>query len=121
MEINKFYKVFKFDKSFDQYCIDDVFVGGLSVDDIFNNLTVIFPDTEITVKREEWMSDADWEEESEFGKYKDGDTYIIPYFTEKEIKQIKDSLNTQWPRITEVKHLYTTAPYQILEGSSYME
>lgn len=115
------YKVFSIDDCFDQYASSEVLVGANSVKDLLNHFKDIYPDNSITVKREDWMDEDDWQEECQFGKFKDGDTIMYSRFSEEEMQEFIDSLNTKWPRIKEIPGLFTYSPYKILYNSVYIE
>lgn len=112
------YKVFEIDLSFNPYEIDYVLVGGESVEDILQHFEEIFPSYEETVTREDWMTDEDWDDTTEYGKYKEGDVKIIPKFTDEQMQEFKKN-DPKFPRIKEIENLFTGEPYTYLTGYSY--
>lgn len=117
------YKVFKLDISFDPYSQEIQFVAAKSIQDIIDHLPEIYPDYVEKVIREEWMNEDDWNDISEFGKYKEGDEKHFPAFSEKEIQELKKSVNNDniYSRIKEVPNLFSDKPYIILESFCYIE
>lgn len=120
---NKLYKVFEIDKCFESYASDTVLVGAESVQDVLDHINKIFPDAVEKVVKEDWMDSDDWDEATEHGKYKDGDTKVVPYFTNEQIEEFNESLNeeSRFPRIKEIQHMFTDTPYVYLTGFGYIE